>query len=312
MPNIDITLLTSKRHSITVEGYAANVARQQGGYEVVEGENISTEIGVHFPSAYQGWTGYVYMQNSKGEYATHNFGNLATVNQTFDLPSTMTYAGNTRLVIYAVNASTGEKAVWEPVIIPVYETSIDYHKVAQASEDLLQEVAEIASQYEAGNLNGLSCYIVYGNIENDPNFTTTWTAGQSYMGVALARSQPSSPTAYTWSLFTGECTVLDDSAEHTTIDYTLDDDVDKTFSAGGIQNLTIRIPSGIVHGFYAGVNIKNNPNSIQSFTLENNSSYPLVMVLRGHKVDAYTPVAGNIEFMFHCDGLSIMCHILES
>lgn len=145
MPNITITLLTNKRTRQTIDTFDVNVVAQAGGYNVVEGENNATEIQVNYPDAYVGQRRYVYMKNAKGEYDTHEFTGDTTK---FTLPASMTYAGNTILVFYASSGS-GEsaiKTVWNPVIVPITATGINYAKVAMASIDLLDEYIHIANE----------------------------------------------------------------------------------------------------------------------------------------------------------------------
>lgn len=145
MPNITITLLTNKRTRQTIDALDVNVVAQAGGYNVVEGENNATEIQVNYPDAYTGQRRYVYMKNAKGEYDTYEFTGSTT---SFKLPASMTYAGNTILVFYASSGS-GEnavKTVWNPVIVPITATGINYAKVAMASVDVLDEYIRIASE----------------------------------------------------------------------------------------------------------------------------------------------------------------------
>ena len=145
MPNITITLLTNKRTRQTIDTLDVNVVAQAGGYNVVEGENNATEIQVNYPDAYTGQRRYVYMKNAKGEYDTYEFTGSTT---SFKLPASMTYAGNTILVFYASSGS-GEnvvKTVWNPVIVPITATGINYAKVAMASVDVLDEYIRIASE----------------------------------------------------------------------------------------------------------------------------------------------------------------------
>ncbi|MBQ8725536.1 MAG: hypothetical protein IJY84_00335 [Clostridia bacterium] len=145
MPNITITLLTNKRTRQTIDALDVNVVAQAGGYNVVEGENNATEIQVNYPDAYTGQRRYVYMKNAKCEYDTYEFTGSTT---SFKLPASMTYAGNTILVFYASSGS-GEnavKTVWNPVIVPITATGINYAKVAMASVDVLDEYIRIASE----------------------------------------------------------------------------------------------------------------------------------------------------------------------
>lgn len=148
MPNITITLLTNKRTRQTIDALDVNVVAQAGGYNVVEGENNATEIQVNYPDAYVGQRRYVYMKNAKGEYDTHEFTGDATK---FTLPASMTYAGNTILVFYASSGSgeSAVKTVWNPVIVPITATGINYAKVAMASIDLLDEYIRIANEISA-------------------------------------------------------------------------------------------------------------------------------------------------------------------
>lgn len=147
MANITITLLTNKRTRQTIDALDVNVVAQAGGYNVVEGENNATEIQVNYPDAYTGQRRYVYMKNAKGEYDTHEFTDNTT---TFKLPASMTYAGNTVLVFYASsgNGDDAVKTVWNPVIVPITATGINYAKVAMASVDILDEYIRMADEID--------------------------------------------------------------------------------------------------------------------------------------------------------------------
>lgn len=145
MPQIIVTLLNNKRTRQVVEDLDVTVGTAPGGYVVVAGENMSTEIQVNYPEDYASLVCYVHMRNSKGEYATVNFSGTSQT-KSFTLPDTMTFAGNTVLTFYALNADTEVKTVWLPVIIPVSATGVDYHEVARCSEDVLEDaIARVAN-----------------------------------------------------------------------------------------------------------------------------------------------------------------------
>lgn len=132
------------------------VAAQAGGYTAIAGEDNVTEIEVNYPTAYAAQTRYVYMKNAKGEYATKQFDGGASV--TFNLPASMTFAGNTVLVFYA--GDNNGKTVWSPVIVPIAATGVDYQKVAMASPDTLREV--VAAAQEAINIANAATGVAQG------------------------------------------------------------------------------------------------------------------------------------------------------
>ena len=137
MAEIIVTLLQSKRTYQTMNDLNVQVATSTD-YTVVAGENLTTEIQVNYPEGYASQNCYVHMRNAKGEYATVNFSGTNTA-KSFNLPDTMTFAGNTILTFYAVEAVSGVKTVWCPVIIPVTATGVNYHEAARASIDVLEE-----------------------------------------------------------------------------------------------------------------------------------------------------------------------------
>lgn len=113
-----------------------------------------------------------------------------------------------------------------------------------------------------------------------------------------------SPVGYDWA--------TEDSSHVSSFSYTLVGGDEKTFkNPNGYTSATIVIPSGIVHGFYAGVVIKNTGGTLTSLSFTNNSSFTFKKVLRGSVLDTYTPVTGVIQLWFHCDGDGVYCHIGE-
>ncbi len=149
MPQIVVTLLNNKRTRQVVDDLDVVVGTVSGGYVVVAGENLSTVIQVNYPAEYASKICYVHMKNSKGEYATVNFEGTSEA-KTFSLPDSMTFAGNTVLTFYALDASSEAKTVWLPVIIPVSATGVDYQEVARCSEDVLENaIARVATIEEA-------------------------------------------------------------------------------------------------------------------------------------------------------------------
>lgn len=50
----------------------------------------------------------------------------------------------------------------------------------------------------------LGIFVGYSASSDGTGFTDTWSSGQDYIGVALAKERPTNKGAYTWSLFKGE------------------------------------------------------------------------------------------------------------
>lgn len=312
MSNIDITLLTSKRTSLSVDGLATSVVYQQGGYRVIAGEGNATTIRVHYPPTYGGQHAYVYMRNAKGEYATQDFGELDSTTKEFRLPASMTFAGNTFLVFHADDGDgDGQiKTVWERVVIPIAATGEDYQAVAMASPDVLAQAIAVAAAAENGDLDGKSVFVRFADNASGTGMTATWSSTMKYMGVYTGQAASTNPTDYTWTLFCGQAVIEDDSSV-TSIDYTLVDNVDKTFQASGITAIKIRVPATIAHGFYAGVNVVCG-SSTPTFEIVNGSSKPTKVVIRGMLADSYTPRANTVNNMLiYCDGYAVYFYINE-
>lgn len=325
MANIDITLLTNKRSRQAVEGYDAIVATQAGGYSVIEGENKATSIAVRYPEFYRGQAGYAYMKNSKGEYGVINFGAIQA-QQEFTLPASMTVMGNTVIVFYATTG-TGEnfiKTVWAPVIVPITATSVDYEKVALASPDTLAETIATANaaiakatavenRANSGDFDGKSAWVRYSASPDGADMTETWQNGQKYIGACVAKVAPTDPAEYVWSLFVGSCQTAEDNAT-TAIEYELQDNTDKTFTANGITSLKFIIPESVKHGFYCGVNVQTGDAECTVQTATNNSQYPLKYMERGYETAHFTKLAKNsVTLMsFFCDGINLYCYTTEA
>lgn len=322
MANIDITLLTNKRSRQSVDGLDTIVATQQGGYSVIEGEDSTTTIRVHYPETYRGQTGYVYMKNARGEYAVEEFGAIPEYKD-FTLPASMTYVGNTVLVFYAATGSGSSiiRTVWAPVIVPVLATSVDYSRVAVADEDILEEVilksnaaiakaTAVEEAAAAGSFDGKSVWIRYSANADGSNMTTTWTEGQRYIGVYLGKTASTNPAAYTWSCFVGNTSVSEDTST-TVINYTAYDNTDKSFKASNITAVQIFIPTEVAHGYCAGVNVKNGATP-PAYNFVGVNAYPLKLIRYGSAVNSYTAKANTTtNLVFYCDGVNVYIYIQE-
>lgn len=317
MGNITVTLLTSKRTRQTINALDSVVAAQAGGYVVVEGEHRATTIVVNYPEAYAGKNCYVYMKNSKGEYDTVNLG--AGTQKSFTLPDTMTYVGNTTLVFYAADANT--RTAWLPVIVPVAETGVDYHKVTTVTEDTLREILQTTSEAveicrgieeraDNGEFNGQSVFIRYSANADGSDMSETWQPGQRYLGTFIGTEASSTPSDYTWLLFVGDAFCTEDGSagavRATVAAYT-----DVTYTSGDIESLTVVIPNGVQHGFYAGLNFRTGSRTVPvSFT--NFSTKPLKIIVSGTATDGYAPAQNSmVRMIFDCDGVNVYCTIVE-
>lgn len=318
MANITVTLLTSKRTRQTIGALDSVVAAQAGGYVVVEGEDRATTIDVNYPAAYAGKNCYVYMKNAKGEYDTLNF-SAAGATKTFTLPDTMTYAGNTILVFYAED-SNGRTA-WLPVIVPIAETGVNYHKVATVTEDTLREILRttgeaveicrgIEGRADNGEFNGQSVFIRYSANANGSEMTEAWQPGQRYLGTYIGTTASSNPSDYTWLLFVGDAFCTENSASGAVL-ATVTAFTDETYTSGNIESLTVVIPNGVQHGFYAGLNFRTGARTVPvNFT--NFSPKPLKIIVSGTATEGYSPAQNStVRMIFDCDGVNIYCTIVE-
>lgn len=144
MPKIIVTLLNTRRNRVVIDSMDTTVATQPGGMVVVAGEHLATRVEVYYPEEWNGGNCYVHMKNAKGEYATARL--IGGNPKYFDLPNTMTFAGNTFLTFHSeVNDTVG---VWVPVVVPVTETGVDYDEVARCSMDLVQETLGMLDEYQ--------------------------------------------------------------------------------------------------------------------------------------------------------------------
>lgn len=326
MANVDITLLTSKRTYINVEGLDTVTVAQAGGYSVIAGENNATSFVVHYPTGYAGYNAYVYMKNSAGDYKTHLFGSLVSTDVEFTLPGEMTLEGNTYLVFYASKGS-GEntiKAVWTPVVVPVTKTGVDYKKAAQASPEVLEQVMQqaaeaeriataVAQSAENGEFDGKSAWVRFSVSADGSNMTTEWAEGQEYVGICIGHTASASPSDYNWMRFVGGSQCFDDEST-TAVNYTVVNNVDKTFIASGITSVKLTIPAGITHGFHAGVNIHSG-STAPSFEFVNSSDKTLKVIQYGFAYDTpqgYRPSANVMICMsIQCDGKLVHVSIIE-
>ncbi len=323
MANIDITLLTSKRTRISVDGLDSVAATQAGGYIVVAGESEVTTFGVHFPSNYIGQTSWVYMKNSKGEYKVKHFGTLQNADVTFTLPGEMTVAGNTYLVFYATygEGESAIKTVWAPIVVPVASTGIDYRKVAVASPDVLEQVITEAGEAiriaqsvredaDKGVFDGKSAFVRFSASENGTNMTSEWSAGQNYLGLYIGNEASEDPQDYNWTRFVGG-SFCEDDGETNEVNYVIEDNTDMSFISENITSVKLTIPENIHHGYHAGVNFVSG-STAPTFEVINNSEYTIKIIQYGFVMSAYTPSANcSVSMSIICDGKFVHLSILE-
>lgn len=328
MANIEITLLTSKRTFVNVDGLGSVVAAQAGGYVAVAGEHNSTTIAVQYPNTYAGQAAWVHMRNSAGEYKTIKFDALHDPAKVeFALPGEMTLEGNTYLVFYAVSGSGDDevKTVWAPVVVPIASTGVDYKKVAMASPDVLEKVMtesaeairiarEIEQKQTAGELDGKSVWVRFSASEDGANMTEEWTIGQNYIGAYLGQTASETPSDYQWMRFVGGSYCADDDTG-TVVDYTAVDNTDKSFTASGITSAKITIPATASHGYHAGVNIKSGQTPPAMEFVNNAAGKTLRVLQYGFTYDSpenYHPSANvMIQMAIYCDGANVCISIVE-
>ena len=104
-------------------------------------------------------------------------------------------------------------------------------------------------------------------------------------------------------------TALDGST--TSINYELEANAEKTFSASGITSIALTIPSSSYQGFISEVDFLSGA-SAPTLTITNNSGKPLKYTQRGQTLDSYSPKANTeVNLLFRDNGASILCAILE-
>jgi hypothetical protein len=97
----------------------------------------------------------------------------------------------------------------------------------------------------------------------------------------------------------------------TEISYTLENNLDKTFKAENIESMELIIPNSVNHGFCSGVNFKVGDIS-PSFTITNNSSFPLKMRVYGMEIENYIPSPNRtIAMSIYCDDINVYCYVNE-
>lgn len=103
----------------------------------------------------------------------------------------------------------------------------------------------------------------------------------------------------------------DSDDSDTEIVYTLENNVDKTFKAENIESIELVIPNSVNHGFCSGVNFKVGDIS-PSFTITNNSSFPLKMRVYGMEIENYIPSPNRtIAMSIYCDDINVYCYVNE-
>lgn len=291
MPNIVITLLTSKRTRQIIDALDVSVVAQPGGYSVIEGEDNATEIKVVYPEAYVFGNCYVYMKNARGEHLLKMLDKaeeLYKSEKTFTLPASMTFAGNTSLVFYAIDGDS--KTVWSPVIVPIAATGVDYKKAAMASSDLLYEA--VAKAQEA-----LDAVKVFRNLglpepsaENEGKTVIITKTGYAALEIERYITQ----------------------SDGGTVAVSLDRNTDVTLSAENLASITVSLTdsNNISHGYVAGLNFVANDDT--TLTINNTTNYEVILLQGGQRVSAFELISGEIiKLVVSCDGLYIYCNLTE-
>lgn len=97
----------------------------------------------------------------------------------------------------------------------------------------------------------------------------------------------------------------------TNVDYILENNTDKSFSAANIISIKLTIPQGIIHGFGSGVNFKSGAQS-PSFSIINNSRFTHAIMVFGNVVTNYSPPPNKkISTFSYCDDNDITTIIIE-
>lgn len=81
------------------------------------------------------------------------------------------------------------------------ETDIESAEAARVTAEDARVAAEnIRQQNEQQRQQAFKIlYIAYSSSSDGANFTTDWTEGQNYIGIATAQEEPESPSEYTWT-----------------------------------------------------------------------------------------------------------------
>lgn len=157
-------------------------------------------------------------------------------------------------------------------------------------------------------IQGNSVFIKYSEFSDGTDFTDVWSSNQSFMGIAVAQTEPIVKSGYTWVRFNGVECEIDNS--HSTITYTVSANKVKTYTST-ISSATITLPSTVYFGFIAEINFKTGATApVVSFV--NNSSYNFLIMQFGASSAVYNPGANKtVSLMFYCDGLNLICYVNE-
>ncbi len=68
-----------------------------------------------------------------------------------------------------------------------------------------KEIADgLEQKLSDGNFDGSSVFIRYSAYSDGTGYTEAWSVGQSYIGIAVAKKEPTDKSGYVWTLFHGD------------------------------------------------------------------------------------------------------------
>ena len=191
--------------------------------------------------------------------------------------------------------------------------------ITNANDSVISEINRIVEEV---NTMGNATKWLFGSIVNDENLTIAEDLLQDvYLGdyylnnrsgnVYTCVSKENGFLTFEYVFNIKDMFDNDSDNTETEISYTLENNLDKTFKAENIESIELIIPNSVNHGFCSGVNFKVGDIS-PSFTITNNSSFPLKMRVYGMEIENYIPSPNRtIAMSIYCDDINVYCYVNE-
>lgn len=191
--------------------------------------------------------------------------------------------------------------------------------IVNANDSVISEINRIVEEI---NTMGNATKWLFGSIVNDENLTIAEDLLQDvYLGdyylnnrsgnVYTCVSKENGFLTFEYVFNIKDMFDNESNDTETEISYTLENNLDKTFKAENIESIELIIPNSVNHGFCCGVNFKSG-NTPPSFSIINNSDYPLKMRVYGMDIENYTPTPNRtVAMSIYCDDINVYCYVNE-
>lgn len=127
---------------------------------------------------------------------------------------------------------------------------------------------------------GESVYVRYARTADGANFTSGWSEGQNYIGVATGTEAPTDKSRYTWSLFIPQIQRTAYNGNGGAVNVQVANDM--VYSVNGYNTVTISLPSDPFYTAHMYVSFPDNGNAV-------GFEYPDGMLVSGHDPSTAAP-----------------------